>query len=62
MEDDCKFPWMFQTAMVEEDVTDGFSTVVYTPGHNRRDDGMYINTGSIDRLFFAPENMVKAGH
>jgi Protein of unknown function (DUF1329) len=52
---------IFQTAMVEEDVTDGFSTVVYTPGLKGRN-GLYVNMGAIDRDFFTPERMVQAGH
>ncbi len=56
------FNRMFQTALVDEDLTDGFSTVVYSPGHERRDDGLYINMGAIDQGFFTPEKMIKAGH
>jgi hypothetical protein len=56
------FKRMFETALVDEDLTDGFSTVVYSPGHNRRNDGLYINMGAVDRTFFTPEKMVQAGH
>jgi hypothetical protein len=56
------FNRMFQTALVDEDLSDGFSTVVYSPGHERRDDGLYINMGAIDQGFFTPEKMIKAGH
>ncbi len=56
------FKRMFETALVDEDLTDGFSTVVYSPGHERYDDGMYINMGAIDRSFFTPSKMVQAGH
>ena len=56
------FKRMFQTALVDEDLADGFSTVVYSPGPNSQDDGMYINMGAIDETFFTPERMVQAGH
>ncbi len=56
------FKRMFETALVEEDLTDGFSTVVYSLGHERRDDGLYINMGAVDQTFFTPEKMVQAGH
>jgi hypothetical protein len=56
------FKRIFQTAMVDEDLSDGFSTVVYSPGHEAHDDGVYINMGAIDRAFFTPEKMVQAGH
>jgi hypothetical protein len=56
------FKRMFETALVGEDLTDGFSTVVYSPGHDRSNDGLYINTGAVDRTFFTPEKMVEAGH
>lgn len=55
------FKRIFQTAMVEEDVTDGFSTVVYTPGLNSHS-GLYVNMGAVDRDFFTPAKMVQAGH
>lgn len=56
------FKRIFQTAMVDEDLTDGFTTVVYTPGHDLSDDGLYINSGAVDRDFFTPASMVQAGH
>jgi Protein of unknown function (DUF1329) len=56
------FKRMFETAMVEEDLSDGFSTVVYTPGRESVDDGLQINAGAVDRTFFTPEKMVLAGH
>ena len=55
------FKRIFQTAMVEEDVTDGFSTVVYSPGLNSRN-GLYVNMGAIDRDFFTPARMVRTGY
>jgi hypothetical protein len=41
-------------------VTSGFSTVVFTPGPNNRDDSLFINMGAVDRNFFTPEKMVQA--
>jgi hypothetical protein len=55
------FKRIFQTAMVDEDLTNGFSTVVHTPGLDDRE-GLYINMGAIDRNFFTPARMVQAGH
>lgn len=55
------FKRIFQTAMVEEDVTDGFSTVVYSPGLESRN-GLYVNMGAVDRDFFTPARMVRAGY
>jgi hypothetical protein len=55
------FKRIFQTAMVEEDVTDGFSTVVYSPGLNSHN-GLYVNMGAVDRDFFTTAQMVLAGH
>jgi hypothetical protein len=54
------FKRIFQTAMVDEDLTNGFSTVVHTPGLDDRD-GLYINMGAIDGNFFTPARMVQAG-
>jgi hypothetical protein len=56
------FKRIFETALVDEDVTNGFSTVVYTPGHERVDDDLYINMGAVDRTFFTPQMMVQASH
>ena len=53
---------MFQTALVDEDITSGFSTVVYSPSHKIHDDSMFINMGAVDRTFFTPETMVQLGH
>ena len=56
------FKRIFETALVDEDVTDGFSTVIYSPGPDSHDDGWYINMGVVDKTFFTPEKMVQAGH
>jgi hypothetical protein len=53
---------MFETALVDEDITTGFSTVVYTPGHESQSDSLFVNMGAVDRTFFTPENMVQVGH
>jgi hypothetical protein len=55
------FKRIFQTAMIDEDLTTGFSTVVHTPGLDERD-ALYINMGAIDGNFFTPARMVQAGH
>jgi len=50
----------FQTAMVDEDVQDGFSTIAYTPGPNARErECWYINMGSVTRQFFDLETMAR---
>jgi hypothetical protein len=42
---------MFQTALVDEDIQDGFSTVPYVPGHESEDhESWYITWGSPRRL------------
>ncbi|MGA9721892.1 MAG: DUF1329 domain-containing protein [Candidatus Binatus sp.] len=56
------FKRMFETALVDEDLTSGFSTVVYTPGHSGNDDSLFENMGAVDRDFFTPQKMVQAGH
>jgi hypothetical protein len=56
------FKRIFETALVDEDVTNGFSTVIYTPGHETRDDSLFVNMGAIDRDFFTPARMVRAGY
>jgi hypothetical protein len=56
------FKRMFETALVDEDLTSGFSTVVYSPGHSGNDESLFENMGAVDRTFFTPEKMVQAGH
>jgi hypothetical protein len=56
------FKRMFETALVDEDLTSGFSTVIYSPGHGENNDSLFINMGAVDRTFFTPEKMVQAGH
>jgi hypothetical protein len=55
------FKRIFETAMVDEDVLGGFSTVVFTPGLDGRN-ALYLNMGATDRNFFTPARMVQAGH
>ena len=56
------FKRMFQTALVDEDVTSGFSTVVYSPGPADQNDNLFVNMGAVDRDFFTPQKMVQVGH
>jgi hypothetical protein len=56
------FKRMFETALVDQDLTTGFSTVIYSPGHGGNDDSLFVNMGAVDRDFFTPEKMVQAGH
>ena len=56
------FKRIFETALVDEDLTSGFSSVVYSPGHETQNDSLYINIGAVDRTFFTPSKMVQAGH
>jgi hypothetical protein len=45
---------IFETAQVDEDLTTGFSTILYSPPHDGGNEGWYINTGAVDRTFFTP--------
>ncbi len=56
------FKRMFETALVDEDITSGFSTVVYSPGPASHTDSLFVNMGAVDRNFFTPEKMVQSGH
>ena len=56
------FKRMFETALVDEDVTSGFSTVVYSPGPATQNDSLFVNMGAVDRDFFTPQKMVQVGH
>jgi hypothetical protein len=55
------FKRIFETAMVDEDVVNRFSTVVFIPGLDGRN-ALYLNMGAIDRNFFTPARMVHASH
>ena len=56
------FKRMFETALVDEDITSGFSTVVYSPGPATQQDSLFVNMGAVDRNFFTPDKMVQEGH
>src|SRR5216684_4198733 len=57
------FKRMFQTALVDEDVTNGFSTVVLSPGFETEErEGWYINMGLATEIFFNPVAMSNAAH
>jgi len=56
------FKRMFQTAMVDEDLTSGFSTTVFTPRTDSESECWYINEGVVDNTFFTIANMVQMGH
>jgi hypothetical protein len=52
---------MFETATVEEDLTSGFSTVVYAPPRDGAGECWHINSGAVDRTFFTPARL-EQGH
>jgi hypothetical protein len=57
------FKRVFQIAMVDEDVQDGFSTAQYTPSPTAADrECWYLNMGAVTRQFFDPETMAKNSH
>ncbi len=52
------FKRMFQTALVDEDIQDGFSSVVYMPGHESDDhESWYINMGIASKAFLDPHQI-----
>ncbi len=51
------FKRMFETAMVDEDLTSGFSTTVYAPRREGHSECWYINSGAVDRAFFTPARL-----
>jgi hypothetical protein len=52
------FKRMFQTALVDEDVQDGFSTVVYMPGRETQEhECWYINMGIVTKAFVNPHQL-----
>jgi Protein of unknown function (DUF1329) len=49
---------MFQTALVDEDIQNGFSSVVYMPGHESEEhESWYINMGVVSKAFLDPHQM-----
>jgi hypothetical protein len=54
---------MFQTALVDEDIQDGFSTVLYMPGHEAEDhESWYINMGLVTKTFLDPHQLQNYAH
>jgi uncharacterized protein DUF1329 len=54
---------MFQTALVDEDVQSGFSSVVFMPGHETEDhESWYINMGIVTKAFLDPNQMQNFAH
>jgi Protein of unknown function (DUF1329) len=57
------FKRMFQTALVDEDVQSGFSSVVYMPAHEMQDkECWYINMGLVTKGFLDPRQLALRGH
>ncbi len=57
------FKRMFQTALVDEDIGTGFSTVVLSPGvETDEHESWYINMGIATGNFFNPATMSNAAH
>jgi hypothetical protein len=57
------FKRMFQTAMVDEDVRTGFSTVMFTPSRDSDfGDSWYINQGVVGPNVLVPDAIVRLGH
>jgi hypothetical protein len=57
------FKRMFQTALVDEDIQNGFSSVVYMPGHESDEhESWYINMGIASKAFLDPHQMQRLGH
>jgi hypothetical protein len=54
---------MFQTALVDEDLQSGMSSVVYMPGHESEDhESWYINMGIVTKAFLDPNQMQNYAH
>jgi len=57
------FKRMFQTALVDEDIGTGFSTVALSPGFETAEhESWYINMGIATDNFFNPATMANAAH
>jgi hypothetical protein len=52
---------MFETAQVDEDLTTGFSTILYSPPRDGSSEGWYIDSGAVDRTSFTPMRL-ELGH
>ena len=58
-----RFKRMFQTALVDEDIRSGFSTVLYTPSRDTDfNDTWFINQGVITPPLLEPSSIVRLGH
>ena len=54
---------MFQLGLVDEDLDTGYSSVVYMPGATAPDrECWYIDMGTVDSAFLAPQALERAGH
>jgi len=54
---------MFQVGLVDEDLDTGYSSVVYMPGATAPDrECWYIDMGTVDNAFLAPQALERAGH
>jgi hypothetical protein len=54
---------MFQLGLVDEDLTTGYSSVVYMPGSTAPDrECWYIDMGTVDNSFLAPQALERVGH
>ena len=54
---------MFQLGLVDEDLQTGASSVVYMPGATAQDrECWYIDMGTVDNSFLAPQALERAGH
>ncbi|MGO9450362.1 MAG: DUF1329 domain-containing protein [Candidatus Binataceae bacterium] len=52
------FKRIFQTALVDEDIQDGFSSVVYMPGRETEEhECWYVNMGIVTKSFLDPHQM-----
>jgi Protein of unknown function (DUF1329) len=54
---------IFQLGLVDEDLQTGASSVVYMPGATAQDrECWYIDMGTVDNSFFAPQALEREGH
>ena len=54
------FKRIFQTAMVDEDILSGFSTISYTPGQETDEpEGWYINMATLPQSFLEPPHGIR---
>ena len=56
-----RYKRMFETAQVDEDLTTGFSTILYSPPRDGSSEGWYIDSGAVDRTSFTPMRL-ELGH